>query len=122
MLDLEINEFGRRLGLPGLALDDNGRAGVRFDVIGMLTLEAGEGSEEDVLRVVLAVPVEPSDAAVRYDAALRRVSWRSALPYSVSTALFRDQLIWSVRLPARSVTAAALENALRFLLDEAARR
>lgn len=120
MLDYELDAFGKRLGLPTLSLNDNGLAVVAMDGIGTLTLQMGEGATDNRLLVMLAVPVEPTDSANRYYAALERVNWRSGLPHPLSVALFRDNLIWTVRLTDTAITAAGLENILRFLMDEAA--
>lgn len=46
MLEQEINEFGRRLGLPGLELSAEGLAALDIENVGKLTLERGEGDAE----------------------------------------------------------------------------
>ena len=120
MLDYELDAFGKRLGLPALALNENGLAVIAMDGIGTLTLQKGEGGAEDMLLVALASPVDPTESAARYRAALERSNWRTALPHPLSVALFRDMLIRTVRLPEAAVTAAGLENVLRFLMDESA--
>lgn len=121
MLDIELDAFGRRLGLPSLELGEAGIASLVIDGLGTLSLQTGEGASEDELLMTLAVPLEPSTAAERYAAALERCGWRSGLPLPLSASLFRDHLILTVRFPADRVTAPQLENALRFISDEAAR-
>ena len=39
MIDYEINEFGKRLGLPGLELNGSGLASLVLDGVGTLTIE-----------------------------------------------------------------------------------
>ena len=70
MLDYELDAFGKRLGLPALALNENGLAVIAMDGIGTLTLQKGEGGAEDMLLVALASPVDPTESAARYRAAL----------------------------------------------------
>lgn len=39
MIDHELNELGRRLGLPGLALNDEGRLQLDMEGVGALSFE-----------------------------------------------------------------------------------
>ena len=120
MLQYEINEFGKRLGLPGLETDENDRVGLHLEGLGTLSLELNRNDRGEELLLVLARPVAPNDVG-RYEALLERVNWRSNLPVPLSAGLFRDQLVLSARFESQAVTAVALENALRLMLDEMAR-
>ena len=102
MLEQEINEFGRRLGLPGLELSAEG-LDAEGDILMVLALEG--------------VP-DTGSSGLHYAKALRRCDWRSAQPFLVSTALVHERLIYAIRFTADSATAVELENGLRYLLDQ----
>ena len=80
MLEQEINEFGRRLGLPGLELSAEGLAALDIENVGKLTLERGEGDAEGDILMVLALEGVPDagSSGLHYAKALRRCDWRSA--------------------------------------------
>lgn len=118
MIDFELNEFGRRLGMPGLGLNESAVAGVTIEGVGLLTLERIEtANSESELLVSLARPIKSTEA-LRYGALLERLDWRRHPPFAFSAGLFRDNLILSTRLEESAVTAAMLENVLRALSDE----
>ena len=118
MIDFELNEFGRRLGMPGLELNENAAAGVTIEGLGVLTLERVETPEgQEELLVTLARPIESTEAA-RFGALLERLDWRRHPAFAFSAGLFRDRLILSTRLNESAVTARMLENVLRALSDE----
>ena len=120
MLQYEINEFGKRLGLPGLEIDENDRVGLHLDGLGTLSLELNRNDLGEELLLVLARPVGPGEIA-KYESLLERVNWRSNLPVALGAGFFRDQLVLSARFAPEAVSAVALENALRLMLDEIAR-
>lgn len=122
MLEHHIAEFGRRLGMPDLALDPEGLLSLAVDGLGILTLERGPGKPdaEDELLLQAALPLPPADA----DAARRvlaRCSWRHNHPYPLAGGVHRDQLVLLTRFPEDAVNASLLENAFRFLLEQAER-
>ena len=120
VIDFEISEFGKRLGIDGLALNDRSAAGLVIDGVGTLTLERLEspsGVGEPELLVVLSRTIEPSESA-RYGALLSRIHWRRHPAAALCAGLFRNELILSTRIPQRRVTASALENTLRLLSAE----
>ena len=120
MLQYEINEFGKRLGLPGLETDENDRVGLHLEGLGTLSLELNRSDRGEEVLLVLARPVAPSDV-VKYESLLGRVNLRTNLPVPLAAGFFRDQLVLSARFASEDVTAVALENALRLMLDEIAR-
>lgn len=117
MIDFELNEFGRRLGMPGLAFNAAGAAGVVIEGIGTLSLESIEREGRREMLVSLARTIEPSETS-RYGRLLERADWRRHPEFTFSAGLFQDRLIASLRLEEGRVTAAVLENALRFLSGE----
>lgn len=118
MIDFELNEFGRRLGMPGLELNENAAAGVTIEGLGVLTFERVETPEGQAeLLVSLSRPIESTEAG-RFGALLERLDWRRHPVFTFSAGLFRDRLILSTRLNESAVTARMLENVLRALSDE----
>ena len=119
MIDHELNELGRRLGLPGLSLNDEGRLQLDMDNVGSLSFERDPADPESPLTISLAVAVAPDEAPRRFEAALKRCDWRNAHALPLRAALHRDHLIYAVRIEPRQASAATLENAVRLLLAEA---
>ncbi len=119
MIEHEIGEFGRKLGLPDLALDERGIAAMDVRGLGSFTLELREGTEgEDELLIHVARPVTPSDVDLPRRL-LTRCSWRGNSQYPLAGGLHRDRLILLTRFPLSRVRASLLENAIRFLADQA---
>lgn len=110
MLEREIKEFGRRMGMPGFALSQAGIAALDIEKFGRLYLE--EGSEE--LLVYLVAPVAPHDHS-----ASRRIlelcGYKNAHPMPLSGGLHADGAVLLTRMAVRDVTTAALENAVDYL-------
>ena len=50
---------------------------------------------------------------------MKRANWREAPAEDFRAGLLHDRLVLSVRIPADEASAVRLENALRFLLEEA---
>ena len=117
MIDYEINEFGRRLGLPSLELNQNGMASLVIEGLGTVMLEKTSELGDGELLLVLSRPVEPSETA-SFAKLLEAVGWRRNPPFRMSAAFFRQSLILTARFEEGAVTAALLENALRVLSDE----
>ena len=115
MLDYELNEFGKRLGLSGIDLRE-GPMSLDIEGIGTLTLETREREGERELLVMLTAPVPESDTE-KLHALLAAADWRSNPPYTVSTGALRDKVFALVRIPEEEVKAAAVENALRYLAN-----
>lgn len=120
MIDHELNELGRRLGLPGLALNGEGRLQLDMEGVGALSFERDPADPESPLTISLAFAVPPDEAPRRFEAALKRCDWRNAHPHPLRAALHRDHLIYAVRIEPGRASAAELENAIRLLLAEAA--
>ncbi len=120
VIDFEIGEFGKRLGIDCLALNERSAAGLVIEGVGTLTLERLESppdAGEPELLVALSRTIEPSEAA-RFGALLSRIHWRRHPAATLCAGLFRNELIVSTRIEERRVTASALENMLRLLSAE----
>lgn len=111
MLSQTIEEFGRRLGLASLALNDRGAVTLKLGALGAFTLEA----QGDELWATLSRPASHEEE--RLQALLEAVGWRRRPPFPVHAALFREQFLLSARFPTETVTAAEIEGALRFMSD-----
>ena len=120
MIDYEINEFGKRLGLPGLELNGSGLASLVLDGVGTLTIEKTSDFMKRELLLTLSQPIEPTDSA-RFGRLLANVNWRRRPAFKLSPAFFRHHLILTARFDDDGVTAALLENALRVMADEIGR-
>jgi len=113
MLEKEIQEFGRRLGLGRLNQPATGPLALTITGLGELSLEAlGDG---DFL-ISLAVAQPPSERG-RLVRALRLCAPDQGRPWPLACGQHRDHLIFWVRLPQAGLTAAELENAARFLIQ-----
>lgn len=111
MLEREISEFGRRMGMPGFALPESGVAALDVEKLGRLYLERTEAQE---VFVYLALSISHHDTAV-VRRALELCSYAHAHPWLLSAGVHAGQLVFLIRLHEREVTAASLENAIHFL-------
>ena len=113
MLERELAEFGRRLGMANLALRENGVAVLEIESLGRLWLE----QDGDDLLIYMTAPVPESDREASRRV-LERCDYRHAHPFTLVGGLHKGQLMLLVRLPQRQVSAAQIENAARFLAEE----
>ena len=67
MLEQELSEFGRRMGLPALAFTPGGLAALDVEHMGRLHLEKSgkPGAEELLIYLVLPCPVHDREAPER---------------------------------------------------------
>lgn len=117
MLSYEINEFGKRLGLPELELDENNQVSLAFEGLGVITLENQYNNFGNELLLVFSKSIEV-DEVNKFEQLLERVNWRTNLPFTLSVAHFRSQIIMTARFAEEAVSAIVLENALRIMMDE----
>lgn len=116
MLEQELGEFGKRMGLPGLAFGPNGLAALDVERMGRLHLEKNVRAGATELLLYLACPCQPHDREAA-ERALERCHYRHADPFPLCASRHNDQVILLIRLPERDVTAAAIEKAALFLAD-----
>ena len=110
MTDHDLQEFGTRLGLPGLSLSDDGSISLGIGELGTLTLQrTGVG-----MLMSLSVPEDFFDAQ-RMRSLLRECAWQQAGSFPLSAGYFSGRFVAAVRCSGFS--AAEAENALRFLID-----
>ena len=115
MLEHEILAFGRRLGLEALALSREGMAQLDIEGLGTFHLEQLEKGRRRELLIYLTVPVPPVQETEASRRLLEMCSWRHALPMPLHGGVFSGQALVLTRMDEDQVSAAGLENALRFL-------
>ena len=116
MLEQEIAEFGRRMGLPSLALDANGLVALQVEGMGQLHLEKRVDNGAVELLLYLARPC-PAHAATVPERALALCHYRHAHALPLSAGMYKEQLLLLTRLDERESTAASMEKAVLLLAD-----
>lgn len=111
MLDHELNAFGLRMGLPGLAFSPQGLVALDVSGMGRLYFEKQQRHGEEELLVYLARPFPPHDRTLP-ERALALCHYRHARAFSLTAGMKGDNLILLTRLPERQATAALLEEAV----------
>lgn len=115
MLDHEIADFGRRMGIENLSFSSNGLVVLDVEHFGRLSLERVENSgARDELLIYVALPIPPHDVdACRRVLALCALEQAHAMP--VCGGVRNQHIVLLVRLPADTAQAADMENAAFFL-------
>lgn len=116
MLEQELSEFGRRMGLPGLTFGPGGLAALDVEHMGRLHLEKSEQRGATELLIYLARPCPAHDREVP-ERALALCHYRYPRPFPLSAGMHGDQLIMLTRLAEREATAANMEKAVLLLAD-----
>ncbi len=111
-----IDDFGRRIGVPGLALDENGRLRMAMKDgtgIGLLQVNAG-GSREIV--VYRSCPLAYLSAHT-FRLALRLADFRQPNPWPVQVGINQRELVLAMRLPGRAFSTSSLGHSLSRLAE-----
>ncbi len=106
-----IDDFGSRIGLPGLALDENGRLRMALEDgtgMGMLQVTAEGSSEIVVYRSCPLTYLSAQD----FRKALRLADFRQANVWPVQTGISQRELLLAMRIPERAFSGSSLEQAL----------
>lgn len=111
MLDHELNAFGMRMGLPGLAFSPQGLVALDVSGMGRLYFEKQQRHGQEELLVYLARPFPPHDSTLP-ERALALCHYRHAHVFSLTAGMKGDTLLLLTRLPERQTTAALLEEAV----------
>ncbi len=112
MIEREIAEFGRRMGMPSFALSADGLAALDVEGLGRLYLERGpDDAQERELLVYVALPVPDYDTG----APRRVLEACHAHPLPLAGGLHNGNIILITRLPEGRATAADIEKAVLFL-------
>jgi type III secretion system chaperone SycN len=107
-----FDEFGRGLGIEGLAPDARGRLSMRLGAERTLELRAAD----DAVVVLLAAPPSHGDALAERSRALGLCHLRHGWPMPVRAGRTREGgLVFLVRIPARQFLVPTLEQAIELL-------
>ena len=110
-VDDVLADFGRSLGIDGLAFNDSNVVSLKFEVTGDLYIEH---VGDDVLIYVIREIDRPGKEI--YAAALELCHWRHNHPFGVNAALRGEgHLVFAVNLPEREFSVPAMEQLLQFL-------
>ena len=111
MIEREIAEFGRRMGMPAFSLSPAGLAALDVE---RLHLELAENAGERELLVSLARAVPEYDVKAPRRV-LERCHYRHADPMPLSGGVHKGNIVLLTRFPERQATAAGIERAVQFL-------
>ncbi len=111
-----INDFGRRIGLPDLALDENGQLRMALEDgtgMGLLQVTADGGGEIVVYRSCPLVYLNTQT----YRTALRLADFRQPNPWPLQAGISQRELFLVVRIPGRAFSNTSLDDALNRLRE-----
>ena len=109
-VDDVLADFGRSMGIEGLAFNDANVASLKFEVLGDLFVERLEG---EILIYVLREIDRPSKEI--YAAALDLCHWRHNHPFAVNAALKGERhLVFAVNVAESDFSVPAMEQMLQF--------
>lgn len=115
MIERELAEFGRRMGMPSLTFSAQGIAALDIEHMGRLYLERNtENPMRPELLIYLALPVPAYDQQ-----AIRRVlelcHYKHAHPVPLYGGVHAGHIILLTRFPEQEANAARIETAALFL-------
>lgn len=117
MLEHELTEFGRRMGMAEFALNENGLAALMVEGLGTLYLEkTGERNDAELL-VYVAVPMEEHDVEMPAKV-LALCDYRRAHIMPLTGGVHNGQVVLLTRHREEQVSAALLENSVLFLAQK----
>ncbi len=114
MLDHELNELGKRMGLPGLSFSAAGLVALDVSGMGRLCLEKRQRRQTGELLVYLVQPCPPHDSGLP-ERALAFCHYHHGHAFPLMAGMQGDNLLLLVRLEERQVTAATLEAVIQAL-------
>lgn len=114
MLDHELNELGKRMGLPGLSFSAQGMVALDVSGMGRLCLEKRQRRQAGELLVYLVRPCPPHDSGLP-ERALAFCHYHHGHAFPLMAGMQGDNLLLLVRLEERQVTAATLEAVIQTL-------
>ncbi len=115
-LQTAVETFGKRLGMPSLALGPDGLTALDISGVGRLYLEISDksGHEELLAYLTRAVPHHDRDIARR---ALSYCHYRHAHDLPLWAGMHKDNLVVLIRVSGQEATGQMLENVARLLAD-----
>ena len=110
-VDDVLADFGRSMGIEGLAFNDSNVVSLKFEVTGDLYIER---MDDGILVYVMREIDRPSKEI--YAAALELCHWRHNHPFAVNPALRGDRhLVFAVNLTEAEFSMPTMEQLLQFL-------
>lgn len=109
-----VSEFGQRIGLPQLSLDDSGSIHLETmdqSSLGIFFVSDAPQPEVVVYRSMSANYLN----GTQYRAALQSANFRNPQPWPLQAACDQRELIVAMRIPERSFMVSSLEKALEDL-------
>lgn len=111
MLNQTIEEFGRSMGIDGMAFNDDKVVHLEVEGVGDLYLE----DEASYLLLYIVKEVD-SPSLKLYKKAFTLCHYRQKNPFSVQVGLHEDnKLTFLVKLPHEGINESNLEKAIEFL-------
>jgi hypothetical protein len=116
-VDLLLGEFGREIGLPGLALDEDGHAALAFDDV-LVNFEVEEGDERLLLYAYLGEI--RGDAAASMRAMLEaNLFWRGADGGTLAMERATGGVVLELAVPTASLDRSKLQATLERFINTA---
>lgn len=109
-----VGEFGQRIGLPQLALDERGSIHLETMDESSLGIFFVSDSPQPEVVVYRSIPATYL-GATHYCAALQSANFRNPQPWPLQAACDQRELIVAMRIPERSFMVSSLERALEDL-------
>lgn len=114
MLERVIGEFGARLGMNGLELNEQGLLIIDIDNVGRVNLELSENKEN--LYVYISLPYPPYDDTMAFKV-LSLCSYHHGHGIALRGGVYNNWALLLMEFNVYNLSAADLENAIRLLAD-----
>ena len=111
-----IDDFGRRIGLPGLALDEKSRLRMALEDgtgLGMMQVNGRNSAEIIVYR---SCPLAYLNAQ-SFRTVLRLADFRQPNMWAIQAGISQRELVVAIRIPERAFSNTSLDYALNRLLE-----
>ena len=115
-----VRDFGRTIGIPELALDEDGCVAFEVESDGILGVQDLETSGSNEVLISLAKPL-PHPPGISVRSVLRMSDFRVNPKWQLQAAIRDADLVVTLRTPRHSFLLNALEEAIESLFDIHAR-
>ncbi len=112
MLENAIYEFGKRLSMDGLALNEQGLVVIDIDNLGRLHLEKDEN--KDILYIYLSLPYPPYNDTVPKNI-LDICSYHHNHPFTIKGGVYDNWATLIAEFDSNNIDASTIENVVRYL-------
>ena len=111
-----VSEFGRRIGLPNLRLDDQGKLRMALEDGTGLGVWHISGTAAPEVVVYRSCPLAYLQAPA-YRSALRLADFRQPNPWPVQAGVSQRELVLATRIPERAFSSTSFDQALERLTE-----